>query len=266
MYSNYFQFVNRPFGKDIPSECILATNGSDDILGRLQYAAKFNKFVVVTGECGSGKSTLLRKLKDSLDPRRYDFYYITDSKLTPRHFYNGILEQMGKDGAFYRGDARRKLHNEIEIVHGVRHRQIAVVVDEAHLLDREMLEEIRFLLNFQMDSHSPLALILSGQPELEHNLDKGPFEAIRQRVDFRCRLKPLTMVETSEYIKKQLIYAGVQKSIFTDGAAKEIYAFSFGLPRLINKVCVSCLMSAFSHNIDTIDVDNVKNVIEQELK
>jgi type II secretory pathway predicted ATPase ExeA len=266
MYAKFFGFENVPFDKKMPSERLFTTKVSEGILCRLKYVAQRNQFAVVTGECGSGKSTLLRKLRDSLDSKRYDFFYLADSKLTPRHFYNGILSQMGKDGSFYRGDARSKLHLEMEIVHGVRHRQIVVVVDEAHLLDREMLEEIRFLLNFKMDSHSPLALILSGQPELLATLDTRPFEAIRQRVDFRCRLTPLTMPEASEYIKEQLVYAGAKKTIFSDGAVKEIYGYSFGLPRLINRVCVSCLMSAFSRNTDIVDEDLVKKVIEMELK
>ena len=86
--------------------------------------------------------------------------YLADSKLTPRHFTRGLLEQLGCEARFYRGDAKRQLHREIELMKGIHSLQPVVIVDETHLLDKEMLEEVRFLLNFKMDSESPMALIL----------------------------------------------------------------------------------------------------------
>lgn len=76
--------------------------------------------------------------------------YLADSKLTPRHFYGKLLEQLGCEGKFYRGDVKRQLHKEIELMRGIHHLQPVVIVDEAHLLDREMLKELRFLLNFKI--------------------------------------------------------------------------------------------------------------------
>jgi len=77
-----------------------------------------------------------------------------------------LQEQLGFESKFYRGDAKRQLHREIELMRGIQHLQPVVVVDESHLLDREMLEEVRFLLNMKMDAESPMALILVGQSEL----------------------------------------------------------------------------------------------------
>ena len=104
--------------------------------------------------------------KSMISITEYAVLYLTDSKLTPRHFYNGLLEQLGLETWFYRGDARKKLHQEIEIMRGVSKRKLVVIVDEGHLLSKEMLEEIRFLMNYKMDSEHPLALILAGQTEL----------------------------------------------------------------------------------------------------
>jgi type II secretory pathway predicted ATPase ExeA len=262
----FFGFINTPFFKGMPSSCLFLSDGQDETLSRLAYITENNMFGVITGECGTGKSTILRKLKDSLDEKKYEFLYVTDSKLTPRHFYNGLLSQLGRDGAFYRGDARRRLHQEIEIIHGVRRREIVIVVDEAHLLDREMLEELRFLLNFKMDSESPLALILSGQPELEETLDRRSSMAIRQRIDFSCRLSPLSLEETGEYIKHHLSYAGGEVNVFSEEAIKSIFSYSSGSPRLINKACNCCLMFGVTKQIKTIDENIAKEIIEHELK
>jgi len=147
---------------------------------------------VLTGDCGSGKTTIIRKLKENLEQSKYQLLYLADSKLTPRHFYKGLLEQLGCEAKFYRGDAKRQLHREIELMRGIHGIEPVVVVDEAHLLDREMLEEVRFLLNFKMDAKSPMALVLVGQNELAERLKLQSYAAIRQRIDINCRLFTLT--------------------------------------------------------------------------
>ena len=166
MYETFYQMKRSPFGRDIPTDQLYLTRRLDEALGRLEHAAERQLFAVVTGHCGTGKTTVIRKLLDELKGSKYKVLYLSDSKLTPRHFYKGLLEQLGVESRFYRGDSKRQLHKEIEILKGVHGLQPLVVVDEAHLLDREMLEEVRFLLNFKMDSQSPMALILVGQTEL----------------------------------------------------------------------------------------------------
>ena len=123
-------------------------------------------FAILVADAGMGKTTLLRKFRDELQGDNFQVLYLADSKLTPRHFYNGLLEQLGCETRFYRGDARKLLHHQIEIMRGIGHRKLVVIVDESHLLSKEMLEEICFLLNYHMDSENPLTLILSGQTEL----------------------------------------------------------------------------------------------------
>lgn len=178
MYESFYQCERTPFSREITTQSLYPSGMLEETLGRLRYAAEHQLFAVLTGECGTGKTTLVRKLKETLDENCFTLLYLTDSKLTPRHFYNGLLNQLGQSGAFYRGDARRKLHHEIELIRGLQKLKLVVVVDEAHLLDKEMLEEVRFLLNFKMDSVSPLALILVGQSELWNRLELKAFAAI----------------------------------------------------------------------------------------
>jgi type II secretory pathway predicted ATPase ExeA len=265
MFEAFYECARAPFSRDIPTSELYPAGAQEETLSRLRYAAERQLFAVLTGDCGTGKTTMLRRLKGSLDETRHILLYLADSKLTPRHFYNGLLAQMGQEGAFYRGDARRRLHSEIELARAVRKLRLVVVVDEAHLLDREMLEEVRFLLNFKMDAESPLALILAGQSELGGRLEMKPYTAIRQRVDIRCRLSSLDRAETGGYIERQLQYAGIGKDIFTDAAVNEVFAFSAGTPRLINKLCAACLMYGAATKHRLVDDHMVRLVVEGEM-
>lgn len=166
MFETFFSLTHTPFSRDIPTNELYQSMNLEETLGRLDFAARRQLFAVITGDCGTGKTTAIRMFTEKLDTSNFSLLYLSDSKLTPRHFYKGILEQLGCESKFYRGDAKRQLHREIELLRGIHKLKPIVVVDEAHLLDREMLEEVRFLLNFKMDAQSPMALILVGQNEL----------------------------------------------------------------------------------------------------
>jgi len=128
-----------------------------------------------------------------------------------------------------------------------------------------MLEEIRFLMNFKMDSQSPMALILSGQTELWDKLKLQSYAAIRQRIDIQCIVGRLDRSKTSDYISSQLAYAGTDRELFTDAAIDEIFNFSGGIPRLINKAGTESLMFGAQNRKTIIDDRMVKTVVDHEL-
>jgi len=133
------------------------------------------------------------------------------------------------------------------------------------LLDRAMLEEVRFLLNCDMDSVSPMTLILSGQSELWDKLRFKSCEAIRQRIDVQCVINKLDRRQTAGYINAHMAYAARGTEIFTEPAVDDIFKFSGGVCRLINKCCACCLMYGAQNRKALIDDRTVKLVIECEL-
>lgn len=265
VFEEFYGFERTPFSRDIPTAELYRSSTLEETLGRLSYVASRQLFCVVTGECGTGKTTTIRRFKDELDPQKYVILYLADSKMTPRNFYKGMLEQIGAESRFYRGDAKRQLHKEIELMKGIHKKQPVVIVDEAHLLDKEMLEEVRFLLNFKMDAESPMALILVGQPELWDKLQLQSYTAIRQRIDMQCRMQQFDRSQVNEYIKRHLSYAGDDRDIFSDEAIEVIYRYSGGSSRLINKACTSSLIFGCQNGKKIIDDHMVKLVINGEL-
>ena len=163
-YEEYFGFSATPFSRDIPVAELMKSRHWNELVERLKHVAKKREFGLFTGETGTGKTTTLRRMSSELDKNRFRILYVYDSDLTPRNFYVETLHQLGYTPRFYRGDAKRQLTKGLdEIACGG---QIPViVVDEAHLLSHEMLEEIRFLLNLEMDSKSSCSLIVTIQSQ-----------------------------------------------------------------------------------------------------
>ena len=206
-----------------------------EILGRLGYVAQGNRFAVVTAGVGVGKSTLIRKFAQSLSSEKYTILYLSDSQLTPRWFYKGLLDQLGVEAKFYRGDAKRQLHKHLNLIREIHRRNIIVIVDEAHLLDRETIEEVRFALNTDMDAANPMSLVLCGQRELWDKLRMQLYAAIRGRIDIKCELPGMDRAELDAYMKAHLIYAGGKDEIFTDAALNELHKYSAGSARAVNQ-------------------------------
>ncbi len=265
MYEAFFEMNHTPFINDIPPRFLYQSSMLDETLGRLNFVAEKRLFSIVTADVGCGKTTAIRKFTSELDQDQYTVLYLSDSNLTPRWFYKGLLDQLGIESKFYRGDAKKQLHQQLEVIRGVHKKTVITIVDEAHLLAKETLEEIRFLLNYRMDSMNPMALILVGQNELWDKLKLQRYAAIRQRIDIKCEIPQYDRAQTEEYIKSHLRYAEGVEDIFTEKAVDEIFKYSAGSARAINKVCTHSLMNASQRAKKLIDDHIIKAVIAGEL-
>lgn len=267
MIEQFFKFRQMPFERNIPTEHLYATPKVDELISRLDYAARNRKFSVITGGVGVGKTTAVRKFVASLDPNSFRCIYIADSALTPRVFYWEVLTQLSSDEkpSFYRSEGKRKMMGRFSQLADNAHVIPVIIIDEAHLLSAGMLEETRFLLNNNMDSLNLMSLVIVGQSELKSKLSKEIFEPITQRIDFRFALVPFDRAQTQDYIHAHLRYVGETRDIFTPSAVDAVFHFSGGVARKINKACSMALLYAAQNTMHSIDGGIVDFVAEQEL-
>ena len=266
MYENFFEMENTPFVRNIPANRLYTSKKIEEAIGRLKYTVDHKRFSVVIADPGCGKSTLMRMFVEGLPKEKYLPLYLSDSKLTPRWLYAGLLDQMGLEAKINRGDSKRILQKEVENVSASQGRKVVCMLDEAHLLDKETLEEFRFLLNCNFDSESPMALILVGQRELwDQKLRLQTYAAIRQRIYMKIFLERLEMSEIHGYISAHLTYAGCNQELFTSDAEEEVYKVSSGIPREINAVCEKALLYAYQQQKRLIDGHMIRFVADSEM-
>lgn len=264
MFEEFYGCTRTPFGRDLPVNELFHSQGHRELTSRLLYAAHRKQFALITGEVGAGKSTTVRAVVAALPPARYVPLYLSDSQLTPRNFYWETLHQLGHTPRFYRGDAKRQLHAALRDLHDTHHKLPVIIIDEGHLLDKTMLEEIRFLMNFDIDSTAPMSLLLVGQPELRRILRLQLYEAIAQRINLRFHLPAMEPQETAQYIAHHLAVAGVSHALFTEDAIAVIHTACGGIARKINTVCSACLLDAFAQRKKLVDDQMVNIVLENE--
>ena len=144
-----------------------------------------------------------------------------------------------------------------------RHRRVVIVIDEAHLLSPEQLEELRLLTNSDMDSRSPFAGILLGQPSLARQLRLGVFAALDQRIAVRYQISPMDLGDSAAYLRHHLALAGRSDQLFADDAIARLHRLSGGIPRALNNAAVAALIAAASDGKELVDDACAKKAVTE---
>lgn len=216
---------------------------------------------LITGEYGSGKTLLTRVLWQELSQEHlYQSVFILNPRLSGLEFIQEIVHQLGGEVAPNKIDLFHTLHKILYSNHSAGKHSI-IMIDEAQAIEnREIFEELRLLLNFQLDNAFLLTIILLGQPELNGLVANLP--QLSQRMAVRYHVKALNEQESREYILHRLSVAGAKTSIFEEDALKEIYLCSDGIPRRINNICDLSLLVGFGNSSRTIDKATVTKISE----
>jgi general secretion pathway protein A len=264
MYNAYFGFTENPFNLSPDPEFLYRSPQHEEALANLIYGVRSRKgFIVLTGEVGTGKTTMLECLRDYLDSQRIEFAFIFNSRLQPDQFF----EMMAYDFDLP-CDRKSKTDvlfalNTLLLEQAERGRTCVLIVDEAHNLEWDVLEEIRLLGNLENRQGKLLQIILAGQPELDRKLDAPNLRQLKQRIVLRCALNPLTPDECTAYIQTRLARAGMpRQTVFSPELLEEIHRRSSGIPRLINALCDNLLVTVFAMEQRTATVAMLDEVCQ----
>jgi len=259
MYEQYYGLKENPFNVTPNPEYIYLGEKHREALAQLLYGVRERKgFIVITGEVGTGKTTLIHYLLDKMNGSPTRTAFLFNPKLTVDDFLQYILKDLGvRVQGKTKGEYLHNLHRYLLEAYQ-RDERVVLIVDEAQGLRPDLLEEIRLLSNLETSRSKLIQIVLLGQPELDRTLSQPGFRQLRQRINLRYRLSPLSEKETREYIGKRLKIAGAKEPVFTEKAIQEIYLKSGGIPRLINILCDNALLNGYALDQKMVDKRSVK--------
>jgi general secretion pathway protein A len=268
MYNEFFHLTRNPFDLTPDPSCFVPTKRHDEALAALYYGIRRHKgFVVLTGEVGTGKTLLLRcligLLKESKDVA---YAYLFNGRLSPTEFLQYIVSDFGlPTSGKNKSDLLLDL-GQFLISRGSRKMTTVLIVDEAHHLSAEILEEVRLLSNLETDDDKLLQIVLVGQPELNEKLDSVELRQLKQRIAVRAQLGSLDAEETERYIRQRLQIAGGNlhpDPLFSVQTIAAVYRHSQGLPRLINTICDNALITAYVRRLPSVTPDLIEDVAKE---
>lgn len=250
----YFGARRAPFPRDPGPEAVFPLPALAECRARLAHVLADHGLWVITGESGLGKTTLLRTLLQGLNPNQYHPVYLAVAEdWTTRTLYRQLAYDLNLPIPYRPLETERAVRQALWTEATQQGRLPVLVLDESHWLSPAVLQALRALMNFAMDTTAPLALILVGHTELRRKLALQPLEALRERVTMAYHLSPLTATDTVDYVTHQLSQVGIDRPLFTDASLQAAQAWSQGRPRRLNAWARACLLAAFVAQQTVID-------------
>ncbi|MDX2496283.1 MAG: AAA family ATPase [Desulfobacterales bacterium] len=263
MYLSHYNLLKKPFQLTTDPRFLWLGEKHKEALATLKYGVVDQKgFLLVTGDVGTGKTTLINALLESLEDDTY-VANISNPWLNLIDFFNFIAISF---------NIPKKFDNKVDfLVHFSRflkkayseNKNVLLIIDEAHSLSKELLENIRLLSNIELPEEKLINIFFVGQNEINQTLASQECRALRQRIMLTYQIKPLSEIETFEYIKCRLKVAGTEVKLFSRKAIQEIYDFSHGYPRLINTICDHALLTGYARDLKKIPPDVIKECAQE---
>jgi len=264
VYLEYWGLKEKPFENTPDPRFLYYSREHREAMLTLRYAVVENKgAAMLTGDYGCGKTLLLRALIEELDPEKFEVGLVVNPPPSGEELLEEILYQLGFEE---RPDGRMDIMRSMEelLYRNFREDKITtVVIDEAQLItDERTFEDIRLLLNYQLDDRFLLTIVLVGQPELRLMIRRMP--QFEQRIGLRSHLGPLGPEDTKGLILHRLTVAGCDREIFSEEAISLIYQNTGGIPRKIVNICDFALLIGFIRKVEQIGADLIEELIDKE--
>jgi type II secretory pathway predicted ATPase ExeA len=267
LYEAFYGFKVKPFGLSPQEEFIYLSRQHRLALELLVYGLRNQAmFCVVTGDIGTGKTTLMRHLFHGHAPGN-SIAMITGTLGTYTELLQWVLSEFGAE---YQGRDKIALqHALVQQLKWVnsRNKRVVLVIDEAHTLEPDVLEELRLFSNINAGSTILLQTVLVGQLQLRDTLRRKDMRPLAQRIGADYVLTPLDLAQTHEYIRHRLGLAGANREdLFTADACNAVFAASQGVPRIINLFCDTALVYGYADQKSRIDSETVTEMLADKAR
>ena len=249
-----------PFLKN-SREILYTGNEYNEAVFRLDYLARTKGFGLLTGGPGRGKTTVVRNWSSKLNPSLYNPVFSSLSTIPGNEFYRNLAGSLGAPIAYRKTENFHAIQEEITRLALDKKKTPVIIIDEANYISNAVLNDLKILFNFEMDSRDRAVVLLVGLPQLNNTLRLTIHEPLRQRIIMNYHLDGLSKEEGREYIEKKLKGAGCSQPVFEEGAVEAILNAADGTPRMISKLCNASLVIGHSKSINLITADTVMQAI-----
>jgi general secretion pathway protein A len=256
-----YGLTRAPFSKDILASEMLQTEALQDAHGRLKAALEGRSSAVVTADSGCGKTCLMRALEEDLPPGRYRLHYIHNSTVNRRDFYRQLSIGMGLEPRATSAALFASVSQHIEEMASQHKLRVAFLLDEAHLLPIQVLDQLHILLNFQKDSKAWLSIILIGLPELRETLKRNVLTSLAGRMPIRVHIPPLDGDQVKAYVRHRMTVAGCAREVFADDGLLLMSKATGGVMRKLDVLAEQCLDTACRGKSSIVDATVVQKAI-----
>jgi type II secretory pathway predicted ATPase ExeA len=260
---SHFGFTHTPFSKGVPAGQLYERPALQEAVARIRFCIAERLVGVLAGEVGVGKTVAVRAATAQLDPTAHHVIYVPNPAFGARGLYVTLVQALGAMPRVLKAELIAQTQRLLAAEEQERRRRVVLIVDEAHLLTPEQLEELRLLTNAEMDSASPFALLLVGQPTLTRRLRLGMFAALDQRIAMRYQLGAMDLGEAAQYLRHHLALVGRTDPLFADDAIARLHQVSLGLPRALNNAAIAALIAAASAGKALVDDDCAKKAVAE---
>lgn len=263
MFQQYFGLKQDPFIKNHDPEDLYRTVGFDEMVARLMYLLDLRGIGLFTGEPGSGKTTAARAVVAKLHTGLYRILYVPLSTGNVMDMYKTIAWELGLPTERSRAALYKAIRTEVSRLCTESKLRPVLIVDEAHHLRSDVLEDLRLLTNYQMDSENRLCLVFVGHAELKRRLGMAVHEALAQRIVVNHHIGGMERHEMADYLTHLLRLAGAEAPLFTPPALETIYQATKGLPRKVNLLAQFALTAAANDKAKEVDQDHVRRAAHE---
>jgi type II secretory pathway predicted ATPase ExeA len=235
----------------------------DEAVARIRWCIAERRIGVITGEVGAGKTVAVRAALAGLDRSRHSVIYLPDPTVGVRGIHHRIVASLGGQPLTHHATLAPQAADTLAAEQAERGRLPIVCIDEAHLLQHDQLEALRILTNHDLDSSSPFACLLVGQPTLRRRMKLGVLAALDQRIGLRYAMPPMSGEETGSYLRHHLALAGRKDTLFSDDAVALIHQTSRGYPRAVNNLALQALVAAFAADKAIVDESSTRTAVAE---